>query len=452
VNNQRLKLKNRANILNAFYGGIWAVMPDTLNAIDSFLESNFQSKINPKDFHLEEMINNEKSLLIGGKRHSDERLSSVRIFGDVAVLPMYGALFPRASLMTLSGGTDVQTLSNQYAILLEDRSINAIVLDIDSPGGTVVNTGEFSKFLFTSRGTKRTVTFYSGYGASSGFWIGSSTGESFGAPSSVPGSIGVMSVLRDESKKEENEGVITKTIISSQSPLKNTELENNEALQARQTLVNDMAEVFINDVARNRGVTADVVKTTFGRGGVMIAEKAMQVGMIDGISSLFELIAELRTDNSSNNNKPPKGENVSLTLEQLKANDPGVYQAAFDEGKDKGLVEGEAVGITKGTEAAHTRIKEIEAKTAGVPGAEAVLKDVKFDSSVSVGDVALKVLENQKTGIASQGDAFFKAGVDLAGQVGDVSNNPKPEDQEEEVDVEKEEKAILEDMGLGDDK
>jgi len=442
-------MKNRSNILNAFYGGVWAVMPDTLKAIDNFLESNLQSKINPKDFHLEDMINNEKSLLVGGKRHSDERLSSVRLFDNVAILPVYGALFPRASLMSLSGGTDVQTLSNQYQILLDDSSISAIILDVDSPGGTVVNTGEFSKLLFSSRGIKRTVTFYSGYGASSGFHIGSSTGESYGAPFSVLGSIGVMSILRDESKKDENEGVVTKTIISSQSPLKNTELENNEALQARQTLVNDMAEVFINDVARNRGVTADIVKATFGRGGVMIAEKALKVGMIDGVTTMHELIAELRTDNSNNNNKPPEGEFMSLTIEQLKADHKDIYTAVFNEGKTVGITEGKTLGIAEGTETAHQRIQDIEAKTAGIPGAETVLKDAKFDASISAGDVALKVLAHQQTEMKAKGLEFFKAGTELASQVQEVNNNPKP--NETEIDEAKEEKAILDDMGLGEE-
>ena len=58
--------------------------------------------------------------------------------------------------------------------------------------------------------------------------------------------------------------------------------------------LNDLAEVFVQNVARNRGTTAEDVKMNFGKGGVFIGENAVAARLADGVMSLDELCEKMK--------------------------------------------------------------------------------------------------------------------------------------------------------------
>ncbi len=66
----------------------------------------------------------------------DEDRPRVQRVGSVAVVPIYGVLTKRANMMTrYSGGTSVDLLARELQSLADDSSVEAVVLDCNSPGG-----------------------------------------------------------------------------------------------------------------------------------------------------------------------------------------------------------------------------------------------------------------------------------------------------------------------------
>jgi HK97 family phage major capsid protein len=73
--------------------------------------------------------------------------------------------------------------------------------------------------------------------------------------------------------------------VSSQSPHKTLDVMDKTGQKRVQTMVDDMAQVFVDSVARYRGVSAEKVLKDFGKGDVLIANRAVKAGMIDGVGT-----------------------------------------------------------------------------------------------------------------------------------------------------------------------
>jgi len=175
--------------------------------------------------------------------------------------------------------------------------VTAIVLDVDSPGGSVQGVEEFSRAIFEARGVKPVVAIANATADSGAFYIASAAEELVVTPSGEVGSIGVIGFHLDESAKNEKAGEKW-TIIQAgryksefypQHPL------TDEARAAGQEFVDGYYELFVQAVARNRGVSAERVVEDYGQGRVVAAKKALQLGMVDRIATFQEVINELVT-------------------------------------------------------------------------------------------------------------------------------------------------------------
>ena len=75
--------------------------------------------------------------------------------GSVAVIPVYGVLAPRMNLFSeMSGGTTYQKLTSQIRAAVADKTIRTIVLDVDSPGGSVPGNAELATEILRARTKK----------------------------------------------------------------------------------------------------------------------------------------------------------------------------------------------------------------------------------------------------------------------------------------------------------
>src|SRR5678809_521246 len=110
----------------------------------------------------------------------------------VALIPVNGPLFRHATLMTnVSGASSYETILKDFQAACESPDVEAIVLDIDSPGGEVHGAGELSTAIYQARGQKPIVAYVGGQGASAAYWIASAADKVVADPSAVLGSIGV---------------------------------------------------------------------------------------------------------------------------------------------------------------------------------------------------------------------------------------------------------------------
>src|SRR5439155_5031230 len=71
-----------------------------------------------------------------------------------------------------------------------------------------------------------------------------------------------------------------------------------EALAAKQKTVNEFYALFVDDVAKGRGVDASTIEAAYGKGRVMTAKAALAAGMGDGVASLDQVLGKLANGRS----------------------------------------------------------------------------------------------------------------------------------------------------------
>lgn len=199
--------------------------------------------------------------------------------GDKAVIEVKGPLFKSSNILTILGiGSSIENLSHQFAMAVADPTITAITLNVASPGGEVGGTNAFSDQVFNARGIKPINAIIHGQAASAGYWIASAadTIEATDETDMI-GSIGVQAVI----KKQDSD---KRVFISSNAPYKNPDPASSDGEKVYRGIVNNLEEIFIEKVARNRGVTTDYVKANFGKGGLVLAREALKVNMIDKLN------------------------------------------------------------------------------------------------------------------------------------------------------------------------
>ena len=214
--------------------------------------------------------------------------------GVVAVLPLRGVIAHRMGGMTeMSGGMSTEKFAAMFREALKDDSIGAIVIDVDSPGGTIAGVTELAAEIYAARGIKPIVAEANALMASAAMWIAASAEQIVATPSAMIGAIGVITSHLDTSKAEEQEGV-TRTVISAgkfksegYGPL------TEEAKAAVQARVDEAYGVMVKDIARGRGVKASDVRDGFGEGRVVSASQAKALGMIDKIATIETTVTRL---------------------------------------------------------------------------------------------------------------------------------------------------------------
>jgi len=368
----------------------WAIMPDSLESILNITEMHTNG---------EEIDLNAVAKQIG-RPLDNTRTITVR--DGVAIIPVSGPIFRFASLFDdISGATSVETLAKDFSEALANDEVKAILFDANSPGGQVSGIKEFSQQIFDARGQKPIVTYTGDLNASAMYWLGSASDKIFAAETARIGSIGVVAAFDDNSKAKERAGIREFKFISSQSPKKQANPATKEGAKDIQIMVDDLATIFLSDVARNRGVSVETVASDFGKGSVMLAEKALQAGMIDGISS-FEAVLESLANNKEieTKNQPKIRTNTNNTEAKTMANEetPKTPEATkqvvnweFLNANHAGLV-GEIKA--EGAMSERARIQSIEA--AAIPGHESLMKAAIDDGKTTAGDFALQLLGAEK--------------------------------------------------------
>jgi signal peptide peptidase SppA len=217
-------------------------------------------------------------------------------FGTAAVIPVYGVIGRRASLMSsFSGGTSVENLTKKFRAALADPSVKAIVLDVDSPGGTVDGIDELATEIYNSRKKKKTIAVANGMAASAAYWIASACNEVVVTPTGSIGSIGVFAAHEDLSKLYETMGVKVSLISAGKFKTEGNEYEplTDEARAELQSKVDAFYGMFVKAVARGRGASQADVREGFGQGRMVLAWDGIKARMSDRVSTLDQTLERL---------------------------------------------------------------------------------------------------------------------------------------------------------------
>jgi signal peptide peptidase SppA len=419
-------------VLDWIFDNRWAIKPEALESILSIADRDDVLQLaqqSPEElqiaFHVDPAAEDKTAL----EALDSERLDgtfNVRMRDGVAVLPVVGPIVPRSSFFArMSGMASVATLAKDFRAAVDSSDVDALVLNFDSPGGVITGIAEFGDMIFDARGKKPIVSYGYGLVASAAYWLASATDEIVVGETSETGSIGVVAAYTDFSKSDEKRGIRRIEILSSVSPNKRPNVFTDEGHRQVQEIVDDLAGIFVKTVARNRGVDEDDVLGNFGKGGVLVGTNAVEAGLVDRIGSLESLITELQ---GSQTTTFTGGIEMSLTLESLRTENPEVYRAAVQVGREAVTTEqtdAHTVAIdTARTEAAtaeRERIQGIEALV--VPGFETVVADNKFKPEATADSVARLVLDAQAENAKKTGDNQKEDGEDLAGKLTGVEDS-----------------------------
>lgn len=223
---------------------------------------------------------------------ADRRQAAQASGGGVAVIPVYGTIAHRAHMVTQvsgSGGTSTELLGRAVRAAAADPSIAAIVLDVDSPGGAVDGTPEVVDAIFEARGAKPVVAVANSMAASAAYWIASAASELVMTPSGTVGSVGVMAARRYTDDATDPRSGMKVEVIHAGKYKAETMMPGPLGDDARahlQAMVDHHYSVMTRSIARNRGVTAELVRAQYGQGRAFTADEAHSRGMIDRIDTL----------------------------------------------------------------------------------------------------------------------------------------------------------------------
>jgi protease-4 len=177
-------------------------------------------------------------------------------------------------------------------LLRADKSVKAVVLRVNSPGGSVIASEKIKVALDKLGEEKPVVASYGDYAASGGYWISNGCRKIYTNASTLTGSIGVFSMIPEFSKTMRKLGV---NIVSVGSNAHSDMYALNRPFDAAelaylQASVEDIYERFVGMVAENRGMTvADVDAIAQGR--VWAGADAINIGIVDEIGTLSDAVA-----------------------------------------------------------------------------------------------------------------------------------------------------------------
>ena len=279
-----------AALIAAIRAQPWAIMPEYLEAIEAIAVRALDAdvlQLLARDGHAGRMPGNLEAVAAVGTRLDGSRGSTIR--NGNAVVPMIGTIFPRASMINAStGGTSLDALMHDVRVAEASADVERIVMVIDSPGGVVSDVGAAADML---RATTKPITAYvAGMGASLAYWLGSQAAELVLDRAASVGSIGVVATTTRQESADAN-GRRSYEIVSSNAPFKRPDMTSEDGRAAVQAEVDAIEAAFLADVAAGRRVTVDRVRESFGRGAMVPAARAVEVGMADRIGSLEEILS-----------------------------------------------------------------------------------------------------------------------------------------------------------------
>lgn len=231
-------------------------------------------------------------------------------------------------------GIPYKRLGAMVEMLEEHETVEAIVLDINSPGGQVDGLFEFVSTLKNC--VKPLYAYCEGLCASAAFALSTAATKIYATPSTQIGSVGVMTVITDWSKYMKNLGVEQTVMRSEHAKKKNLDPTSDEGKAEIQKALNEVERMLIEEIANNRGVTAEDVIAKFGQGLLFFSEQAKGLGMIDEIVPDFDAFVEKIMPSQEEGG----GESMEITIDLLKAEHPEVASALVNEGRKAGLAEG----------------------------------------------------------------------------------------------------------------
>lgn len=245
------------------------------------------------------------------------RISSIQ--GNTATIAITGILTQEPDIIAMmfgGGNTTYPEIIGALAAADANDKVENISIFIDSPGGQV--SGMFQAMDAIRDTTKPTSVLVGNMAASAAFGLASQADTIIASHrSSRVGSIGTVNTMFTDDNEI--------TISSDNAPAKAPDPKTDVGVSAIKEELNEIAALLDEGIAEGRSTTVKKVNANFGKGGMVLAESAIEKGMIDGIAIPIQSINQNAARASA---RSTKQEALTMDLAQLQSEHAAVFAEA----------------------------------------------------------------------------------------------------------------------------
>jgi len=397
----------------------WAVLPDQLREIQSIYATHLKG---------EKIDIAAIEARLGRPLANEQQAYKLQPGTSVAVLTLEGIMAPKANLMMqISGGVSTQLATTQIESAIADPRVSALVLAIDSPGGSVFGTPELAAAILELSAIKPIVTVCDATLASAAYWAGSAACAIYiTGPTVQVGSIGVVASHNYDPRAAATTTEITagkyKRIAGSNAPL------SEDGRAYIQSQVDHLYSVFVDTVATHRNTTPAAVLQHMADGRIYTGQQAIDAGLVDGIATLDQIVTQLAADPAKfatraiakfaatpvHPSAKPAGaqaiaqttpEPVLLTTpETLSTESQSMDIKTLAQQHPDVLAAIQAEATATGATQERTRIAAVRAQA--LPGHEALIETLAFDGKTTGPEAAMAILAAEKQQRSAQAAAL----------------------------------------------
>ncbi|EIJ79274.1 signal peptide peptidase SppA, 36K type [Bacillus methanolicus PB1] len=222
-------------------------------------------------------------------------------FKKIAVLNVNGVIQDTGEALTLfeNGMYNHQAFMKQLDHVKEDKTVKAIIIKVNSPGGGVVESAEIHhKIVEIQKETKKPVYISMGsMAASGGYYISAAADKIYASPETLTGSLGVIMQGVNYAGLAKKYGVDFVTIKS--GPYKDimspTRKMTDEERKILQSMIENSYEGFVKVISEGRGIPVEEVKK-IADGRIYDGRQAKNLNLIDGFGYFDDVVENLKKD------------------------------------------------------------------------------------------------------------------------------------------------------------
>lgn len=267
----------------------WALQADRLGVITSLIR-DFTLGNEVADYRLARMAGvNDLSRALS----AEPEIISGRDGRSVAIVSLKGVVLFDVQFPPIAFSS--RQLAQTMRELAADKQINAIILDIAYPGGSVAGIEEAADEIFCARQVKPVIAAINPFAGSAAYHLASQASQIIVTPSGDLGSVGVYALHLDQSAAMEMAGFKATFASAGKHKIEGNAFEplTAEAKAAIQADVDTFYDGFIKAVARGRGVGVGAVRAGFGQGRMVLAREAVRLGMADKIGTIDQALPQV---------------------------------------------------------------------------------------------------------------------------------------------------------------
>jgi protease IV len=235
------------------------------------------------------------------------------------------------------GDIGSESFSREIRRLREDASVKAIVLRVNSPGGSASAAEMIQRELRLAREVKPVIVSMGSYAASGGYWISAYGNRIFAEPTTITGSIGVFGIHFNIQKLANDFGVTFDGVKTGKfaDVMTISKPKTDEELAVFQRMVDWMYGQFIAKVSEGRKLNPVAVEE-IAQGRVWTGKEAINIGLVDQLGGLSDAIRyavkEAKLGKNYRIEEYPKKKDIAETITAL------LNKAMPDESESKGIL------------------------------------------------------------------------------------------------------------------